>query len=219
MAETLAWPSMDPLDPGELGELVELAKKQLRQRMRALRAAHPATTLAERSGKVVAAVAALEAFRDARSVALFHPLLARNEVDIRPLDALARAGQKRVYYPGIREDQSGRRHTDFRLTHGLDDLAERGQRFCEPPLELPSAARGDVELVVVPALAVALSGHRLGWGGGFYDTALPDLRPPARAVVVAFDFQLLAEVPHLAHDVACDLVVTDAHSVSAENPG
>jgi 5-formyltetrahydrofolate cyclo-ligase len=210
---------MDPLDPEKLGELVDLAKKQLRQRMRALRTAHPASTLAERSEKVVRAVSALEAFQAAQSVALFHPLLARNEVDIRPLDALARAAGKRVYYPGIRADASGRRHTDFRLTHGLYDLAERGQRFFEPSPELPSAARGDIELVLVPALAVALSGHRLGWGGGFYDTALPDLRPPARAVVVAFDFQLLAEVPRVAHDVACDLIVTDARSAEAETPG
>lgn len=208
---------MDPLDPRQLGELVELAKKQLRQRMRALRAAHPAAALAERSDKIVAAVARLEAFREARSVALFHPLLARNEVDVRPLDALARSAQKLVYYPGVREDDAGRSYSDFRLTNALDDLAERGHRFSEPPAAAPSAARGDIDLVVVPALAVALSGHRLGWGGGFYDAALPDLRPPARALVVAFDFQLLAEVPNVAHDAACDLIVTDVRSVAAEH--
>jgi 5-formyltetrahydrofolate cyclo-ligase len=205
---------MDPLDPRELAQLVELAKKQLRQRMRSLRAAHPAGTLAERSEKIVAAVAEHEAFQSARSVALFHPLLARNEVDVRPLDELARRAEKRVFYPGIRADGAGRAHTDFRLTGGLDELADRGRRFWEPPAEAPGAARGDIELVLVPALAVALSGHRLGWGGGFYDTALPDLRPPARALVVAFDFQLLAEVPNLPHDVACDLVVTDLRSVA-----
>lgn len=207
---------MDPFDPQKLGELVDIAKKQLRQRMRALRTAHPAALLAERSAKVVAAVAGLEAFQTARSIALFHPLLDRNEVDVRPLDALARAANKLVYYPGVREDVAGRRHSDFRLTGAPEELAERGHRFWEPPAEAKSAARGDIELVLVPALAVALSGHRLGWGGGFYDVALPDLCPPALAVVVAFDFQLLAEVPNVAHDVRCDLIVTDARAVPAE---
>jgi len=204
---------MEPLDPGALAEFVELAKRQLRQRMRALRAAHPAAKLAERSARIVSSVAQHEAFVAARSLALFYPLLARNEVDLRPLDALARGAQKRVFYPGIRQDAAGRVHSDFRITASLDDLAERGQRFWEPPPGAASAERGDIDLVLVPALAVALSGHRLGWGGGFYDAALPDLRPPARALIVAFDFQLLAEVPNLAHDVACDLVVTDAQSV------
>jgi len=207
------------LDPRELAELVDRAKKQLRQRMRALRGAYPATGLAERSDKVVAGVARLDAFQAARAVALFHPLLDRNEVDIRPLDALARSLGKAVYYPGIREDAEGRLHSDFRLTSAPAELAERGRRFLEPPPANPSAARGEIELVIVPALAVALSGHRLGWGGGFYDSALPDLRPPASAAIVAFDFQLLAEVPALAHDVACDFVVTDARTVTAEKPG
>jgi 5-formyltetrahydrofolate cyclo-ligase len=207
---------MDPLDPQTFGELVELAKKQLRQRMRSLRAAHPAATLVERNARIVANVAALPAFAEARSVALFHPLLARNEVDVRPLDALARQANKLVYYPGIRVDAQGGRHSDFRLTANIDELADRGQRFWEPPPDAKSAERGELDLLLVPALAVALSGHRLGWGGGFYDVALPDFRPPARALVVAYDFQLLAEVPNVPHDVACDFVVTDARSVTVE---
>ena len=51
------------------------------------------------------------------------------------------------------------------------------------------------DVVVVPALAVAADGHRVGYGIGFYDATLPDVCPPAAAVMVAFGFQLLAEVP------------------------
>ena len=72
-----------------------------------------------------------------------------------------------------------------------------------------------VDLIVVPALAVAPTGHRLGYGGGFYDVMLPDFCPPATAVVVAFDFQLVAELPAEPHDVACALVVTDARTLAA----
>jgi 5-formyltetrahydrofolate cyclo-ligase len=38
---------------------------------------------------------------------------------------------------------------------------------------------------------------------------LPRFSPPATSIVVAFDFQLVVELPVEAHDVACDLVVTD----------
>ncbi len=72
---------------------------------------------------------------------------------------------------------------------------------------------------MVPALAVTDTDHRLGYGRGFYDVTLPDFCPPALSVVVAFDFQLLAELPVLEHDVACEVVVTDARVIRAGKSG
>jgi 5-formyltetrahydrofolate cyclo-ligase len=204
---------LDPLEPKLLAELGARAKTQLRTRMKALRLAYPAASLAERSARIVASVAKLPAFESARGVALFWPMLEQNEVDVRELDGLARAAGKRVYYPGFSRTPGGTLCSELRLTRSPDELAVRGQRFLEPPSEARVAQRGDVELVVVPALAAALSGHRLGFGIGFYDSLLPDVRPPASAVIVAFDFQLLAELPVMAHDIACDIVVSDARTL------
>jgi len=186
--------------------------------MRALRAAHPVEALKIRSRALVARAAALEAFAKARSVALFFPMEDRKEVDLRELDAEARRQGKRVYYPFL-EPRGPALVSGLRLSRSLDELADRGQRFHEPPTDAPAAARGEVDLLFVPALAVAPSGHRLGYGAGFYDSLLPDVCPPGQAVAVAFDFQLLVELPTLPHDVACDWVLTDARSFTAEPPG
>jgi len=202
------------LDPELVARMAARAKTQLRQRQKALRAAYPASALAERSAKIVARVAELPAFVAARSVALFWPMTEQKEVDLRALDALARATSKRVFYPGFRRSAEGALFTDLRLTASTDELAVRGQRFAEPLPDALVAARGDLDLVIVPALAAALSGHRLGYGRGFYDSMLPDFRPPALAVIVAFDFQLLAELPAEAHDVACDVVVSETRTVT-----
>jgi 5-formyltetrahydrofolate cyclo-ligase len=204
----------------ELSELLRRAKRQIRQRMRALRSAHPSAVLAQRSAKIVERVRSLPVFASARSVALFWPMLERGEVDLRLLDALARADGKHVYYPFMDPDGDAIR-TGFRITKSPDELVDRGQRFAEPDPSQPAAERGVVELVVVPALAVAVDGQRLGYGRGFYDATLPDHRPPARALVVAYDFQLLGELPKYDSDVACDVVVTDARTidVAALAPG
>jgi 5-formyltetrahydrofolate cyclo-ligase len=201
------------LDPELVAQMGARAKIQLRQRMKAQRAAYPAAALAERNAKIVARAAELSAFVAARSIALFWPMVEQKEVDLRPLDALARAANKRVFYPGFTRSAEGTLCTDLRLTASVEELAVRGQRFAEPLPDAPVAARGDVELMIVPALAAALSGHRLGYGRGFYDALLPDFRPPALAVVVAFDFQLLAELPVEAHDVACDVVISESRTV------
>lgn len=208
---------MPSFEASQVGKLAEAAKQELRRRMRALRTAHPAEALKIRSRALVTRALALPAFSQARSVALFFPMQDRKEVDLRELDAEARRQGKRVYYPFL-EPRGESLASGFRLSGSILELADRGQRFHEPPADAPEAARGDVDLVFVPALAVAPSGHRLGYGAGFYDSLLPDVCPPGQAVVVAFDFQLLVEVPTLPHDVPCDVVLTDARSLTAEKP-
>jgi 5-formyltetrahydrofolate cyclo-ligase len=89
-------------------------------------------------------------------------------------------------------------------------LAKRTHRFAEPNPSAPVATRGDLDLLVVPALGITLQGFRLGFGAGYYDSTLPDFCPPAKSICVGYDFQRLIELPIEAHDVACDAVVTDA---------
>jgi 5-formyltetrahydrofolate cyclo-ligase len=203
---------MPLFEPTQVSELAEAAKQELRKRMRALRTAHPNAALALRSRNIVARARELPAFAAARGVALFFPLSERKEVDLRELDAEARRQGKRVYYPFL-ETRGEARVSGLRRTDSLADLAERGERFLEPSPAVPEAERGEVDLLFVPALAVAPSGHRLGYGAGFYDSLLPDFRPPGKAWVVAYDFQLLVELPTLSHDVACDGLLTDARTL------
>src|SRR5258708_2632225 len=67
----------------------------------------------------------------------------------------------------------------------------------------------DEWLVVAPALAGDPIGHRIGYGKGFYDRLLARICPPAFAIAVAYDFEVVPEVPADAHDHAVDLAVTD----------
>jgi 5-formyltetrahydrofolate cyclo-ligase len=202
------------IDPETLEAIIVRAKRQVRTRMRSLRLALPESAVAQRSRAIVERVSAHPAFVEARGIALFWPIEQNREVDLRPLDALARAAGKAVHYPFM-EPKGEIVKTGFRRVDDPAELAVRGMRFAEPPLDAPEAVRGDVDLVLVPALAVDASGYRVGYGAGFYDATLPDIRPPALAAVVAFDFQLLAEAPRAGSDVGCDLVITDLRLIEA----
>jgi 5-formyltetrahydrofolate cyclo-ligase len=188
-------------------ELVVRAKRQLRTRMRALRSAIPRAALDVRSRAIVDRLFSLPSWSAAQRIALFAPLLEQGEVDVRDLDARARAAGKEVYYPGV--DPAGQ--PAFRVSTP-EMLEERGAGYPEPPPSAPGAAPGQIELVIVPALAADERGLRLGYGSGFYDVALAQ-HAPRDTIVVVYDFQLLAEVPALGHDVPCDAVVTDARVV------
>jgi 5-formyltetrahydrofolate cyclo-ligase len=73
---------------------------------------------------------------------------------------------------------------------------------------LTPTAIGSADVVVLPALAVDRTGIRLGRGGGYYDRALRHVRDDARLVALAFDDELVDELPAEAHDRRVTAVVT-----------
>ncbi|MBS0219238.1 MAG: 5-formyltetrahydrofolate cyclo-ligase [Proteobacteria bacterium] len=77
----------------------------------------------------------------------------------------------------------------------------------------PQAKREAIEpeALLVPLLACSEEGWRLGYGGGFYDRTLAALRAAGRitAVGVAFDAQLVPDVPYGPQDQRLDWLLTD----------
>jgi 5-formyltetrahydrofolate cyclo-ligase len=188
------------------------AKAELRKQMRALRAAIPEKARAARSAKIVERVLASPAFERARCIGLFWPMLDRNEVDVRPIEVAAREKGKLVAFPFLRgEGQMAL------LVCDSAKLEERGNGFAEPPENAAEIANEGL-LVIAPALAVDETGQRIGYGKGFYDRLLARIAPPASTLAVAYDFQIVAEVPATLHDRRVDVVVTDARTVMVAQP-
>ena len=86
--------------------------------------------------------------------------------------------------------------------HGLRDL----------PPGYETACPEDLDLLLVPAVAVDISGHRLGRGAGYYDRFLSRVSQEKRVAVV-WDFQLTEAVPAEAHDLSVGAVITEKRSI------
>jgi 5-formyltetrahydrofolate cyclo-ligase len=188
-------------------------KAELRKRMRSVRNAAPLSSCTERSRLIVASLEAHECMGRARAVALFWPILDRHEVDLRALDGRLRARGVRVAYPAIEPETS---IMTFRFVADVTTLAECGRGFAEPPPDALRVNDGELDVVVVPALAIDPVGHRIGYGAGYYDRTLPRFAPPAELFGVAFDYQLIVEVPVTAGDIAMTWVATDTRLFRAE---
>lgn len=188
-------------------ELRRRAKLAIRKKMRGVRGALPESARAARSVKLTERVLALGALDEASTVLAFASLA--HEVVTAPLvDALRNAG-KRIALPRVAED-------DLALYEVSSETALREGAFSvpEPPADAPLVAPESIDFALVPALAVDVRGFRIGYGGGYYDRLLPKLSR-ATTCAVAFDFQLVAEVPELSFDVAVDWVVTDSRTIDA----
>jgi 5-formyltetrahydrofolate cyclo-ligase len=209
LSQLMTVPVPSDHDSDELAQWTQGAKRALRQQQRALRQALPEAASLARSQRIFERLGEHPRLLAARGVALFWPMLDRREIDLRPLDRQLRERGTALYYPYMERTGTGDIVTGFRFTATAGELVVGAERFAEPPAGARVAARGDVDVVVVPALAATLDGHRLGYGAGFYDATLPDLCPPAYSIIVVHDFQLLMELPLGPHDRACDEVITD----------
>ncbi len=95
----------------------------------------------------------------------------------------------------------------FRAWAPGDPLVSREWGIREPAPDCPVV---EPDLLLVPLLLVDNTGHRLGYGGGFYDRTLADLRARRSVVAlgVAYDLQMVDAVPQEAYDEPLDRVLT-----------
>jgi len=128
-----------------------------------------------------------------------------SELDVRPLLLHLRSLGRTVALP-----LSGPRGQalTFRDWDPAVPLAAGRYGISEPGADRPEVAPS---ILLVPMLAFDRTGHRLGYGAGYYDRTLDGLRRhgPVLAVGIAFAAQEVEAVPCADHDERLDWIVTE----------
>jgi 5-formyltetrahydrofolate cyclo-ligase len=141
-------------------------------------------------------------FQHAQNIGTYSAI--RHEVATDTLFAVAQLLGTRVYYPRV----SG---CDLSFHHvgAIAHLVPGAFGVCEPQAEAQVASIEAFDLLVVPGVAFDLSGHRLGYGKGFYDRYLADRPASLTTVGLCFEFQLFESLPVEKHDQSLDYIVTE----------
>jgi 5-formyltetrahydrofolate cyclo-ligase len=132
----------------------------------------------------------------------------RSEFDPMPLLHRLADGGARLALPVIMDREQPLQFRGF----SPGEVLERG------PLGIrqPAAAAPELvpDILLVPLAAFDRSGHRIGYGAGYYDRSIDVLRGRSRTLVVglAFAVQEIDSVPALPHDAAMDYVLTEAQT-------
>ena len=66
-----------------------------------------------------------------------------------------------------------------------------------------------IDIAIIPGIAFDEKGARIGTGIGFYDRLIPDLPITTRKVALAFEDQILQQIPMESHDRFVDIIVTN----------
>lgn len=90
----------------------------------------------------------------------------------------------------------------------MDDLTkvEKGYAGIPEPIENGPIAQDPNALVLMPGLAFDPDGHRIGYGGGFYDRFL-EKEPNHPTLALCYEFQVFAKLDTEQHDIPVDMVL------------
>ncbi|WP_010276952.1 5-formyltetrahydrofolate cyclo-ligase [Paenibacillus senegalensis] len=117
-----------------------------------------------------------------------------------------------------RTDVRHRRLT-FYLIKSMDQLEASGAwGLREPgPVCQPLGEADQIGCILVPGLAFDHEGGRLGYGGGYYDRYLQTLQAShgclPLTLALAFDLQIVPQVPMEEHDYRVDKIITESTTI------
>ena len=175
-------------------------KKALRREIGEKKRALSAEQIAQASHRLSESLFATESYQKAQSI---YGYLSYNQ-EVRTEEILRRAFMdgKRVAVPKVFGDEM-----KFLWIESLSMIAPGYYNIPEPIADGP-VADDELALILMPGLAFDPQGHRLGYGGGFYDRYLAE-HHDHKLVALCYDFQLFDYLETEAHDIPVDLVIAD----------
>ena len=186
-------------------------KIALRNRMRAKLAALTEADVRARSAAVWERLSVLPEF--ARAARLLIYVSKGTEVDTHGLIQQLLAMGRQVCVP--RFDAAAQQYVACVLRDFHADLAAGRFGILEPkPEAIQPPARDSIDAALVPGLAFDETGNRLGRGMGYFDRLLQEV--PGVKIALAYDFQILNEIPADAHDARVDFIVTQTRVVKTQ---
>lgn len=173
-------------------------KKALRQQIREKKRAMSQEQIFNASKELAEKFCATEQYATAKTIYAYLPY--NQEVRTELIIQKAFEDGKRVAVPKVYGDVM-----EFIYITGFDRLEKSEMGIPEPVDDAPVARETDA-LVLMPGLAFDKKGHRVGYGGGYYDKYLSK-EPDHPLVALCYDFQMMDHLDTEEYDIPVDLVI------------
>lgn len=188
-------------------------KKKLRKEIIDKRNNLSITERFDASKRIKDTLFSLPEFKDAKSVHFFVSF--GSEVITSEMIKEAIKIGKQVIVPFVDREKKELRVSE--LKDFFKELEPGYWGILEPKKEYRrDASINDVDLMVMPGVAFDENGHRLGYGMAFYDTLLLSRKKDTPLVAIAFDMQVVDDVPCERHDILIDKIVTEKRVIEVK---
>ena len=173
-------------------------KQALRKQIRDLKRAMTPEQIEAASARLGALFLQSEQYRQAKTIYGYLPY--NQEVRTIPMLEQAIRDGKRVAVPKVYGEE-------MRFIY-INDFTrvEKGYAGIPEPMDDEPVAKDPTALVLMPGLAFDPEGHRIGYGGGFYDKFLA-AEPNHPTLALCYDFQMLPKLDTEEFDIPVDCVL------------
>ena len=197
LRRTAAFPNVSKMD-----------KQEIRAYIKAKRKAADEAWVRTVSCEILRRLCGLPQYLDAKTIYTY--VGCRGEVDTISLIRRAAEDGKRVAVPKVLGDIM-----EFFYLEDPDTLEPGMMGIPEPDPERAEMAKEEDALMIMPGLAFAPDGARVGFGGGYYDKYLA-AHPDLVKVALAFSYQIFDELPMEKLDIPVPVIVTEDRVIYTE---
>lgn len=192
----------------------KLNKHSLRKQLLNKRKLLSNRAVLEKSNKIADKLIKFDKYQQSEKIMLY--IATKSEVQTQRIIESAQKDNKNIYIPLIiheKHDLIPSLVIDFEKEIALGNLGIVQQKEEFHRLFPPSI----LDLVIVPGVAFTQQGHRLGRGGGYYDRFLKKLSGQAYSVALAFEMQIIKEIPLEESDMPVDCIITEKRIIQLKN--
>ena len=175
--------------------------------MLALREAQKATVKKKKDRAILHTLAGFKIFQN--STEFFSYISYKGEVDTSAIIKKHKKS-KQVLLPAIESKL-------IRVYHATDphDTVPGLYGIHEPRDRTHPHMHKHIEVALIPAVAFDSTGHRIGYGKGYFDRFLK--RVDCTTIGLAYEFQIIDKLPHTRYDVPVDFIVTERRIIQCHS--
>ena len=168
----------------------------------------------EKSRLIKENLLSLEEFKKAENIMFYVSF--GNEVDTREaIKELLAKKEKTVIVPYVLENYPILQLSELK---NFDWLEPKTFGILEPKeLYIREFNHENLDLILIPGIVFDKKGYRIGYGHGYYDRFLKILKKGVKKIGLAFELQVVDEIPEEEHDVPVNIIITEKRVLRCNN--
>ncbi|MDB1963089.1 MULTISPECIES: 5-formyltetrahydrofolate cyclo-ligase [Clostridium] len=151
-----------------------------------------------------------------RSINIFIYISFSNEINTRNIIEKAFKDKKNVFIPKVYKDDKLMKAIKL---NSIDELKKNSMGILEPIDDSNYIEKENIDLIVVPGVVFDKECNRIGYGGGYYDRYLKDIKSKENKIALAYDLQIVDKIESEVHDIKVDYIITNTRALKNTNNG
>ncbi|WP_195266102.1 5-formyltetrahydrofolate cyclo-ligase [Clostridium sp. 1001275B_160808_H3] len=139
-----------------------------------------------------------------------------NEINTINIIEKAFEDRKNVFIPKVYKDE---KYMKAIKLNSFDELKKNSMGILEPIDDSDYIEKENIDLIVVPGVVFDNECNRIGYGGGYYDRYLNEIKSKENKIALAYDLQVVDKIECEAHDIKVDYIITNTRIIKNTNNG